>query len=214
LVEGERLFAYVDTAYNNGTGIPTIGIGINLREHGQLILQALGFDLGGTVKLWGQVLRDRMHVIVQDLTPGSAIAHRRARKIRPHIARIDGRQTPGLDARTTRHAGYATSQRKRKRIEEIFGWMKTVGGFRKTRFIGQIKTQFAAYMVGAAYNLLRPTSALPRWPDARSGERKLILNGIYQHPVRGRGNRKVTAQSAGRSIAGGQPQPHLRQRFE
>ena len=85
------------------------------------------------------------------------VAHLRARKIRPHIARIDGRKTPGLDARTTRHAGYATSQRKRKRIEEIFGWMKTVGGFRKTRFIGQIKTQFAAYMVGAAYNLLRIT---------------------------------------------------------
>jgi len=48
-VEGERLHAYVDTAYSNGTGIPTIGIGINLREHGRLILQALGFDLSGTV---------------------------------------------------------------------------------------------------------------------------------------------------------------------
>ena len=47
------------------------------------------------------------------------------------------------------------SQRKRKRIEEILGWMKTVGGLRKTRFIGQAKTQFAACLVGAAYNLLR-----------------------------------------------------------
>ncbi len=79
----------------------------------------------------------------------------RQRRIAPHIARIENRATPGLDARTTRHPGYAVSQRKRKRIEEIFGWMKTVGGFRKTRFIGQTKTQLAAYLVGAAYNLLR-----------------------------------------------------------
>lgn len=79
----------------------------------------------------------------------------RRRRVAPHLARIENRKTPGLDARTTRHAGYAVSQRKRKRIEEIFGWMKTVGGFRKTRFVGQPKTQFAAYLVGAAYNLLR-----------------------------------------------------------
>jgi hypothetical protein len=79
----------------------------------------------------------------------------RQRQVAPHIARIEGRRTPGLDARTTRHGGYAISQRKRKRIEEIFGWMKTVGGMRKSRFIGIAKTQLAAYMVGAAYNLLR-----------------------------------------------------------
>jgi transposase len=83
------------------------------------------------------------------------VALLRGRNIAPHIARIEHRITPGLDARTTRHDGYAVSQRKRKRIEEIFGWMKTVGGFRKTRYIGQAKTQLAAYMVGAAYNLLR-----------------------------------------------------------
>ena len=79
----------------------------------------------------------------------------RRRQVAPHIARIDARRTPGLDARTTRHEGYAISQRKRKRIEEIFGWMKTVGGLRKSRFVGIAKTQLAAYMVGAAYNLLR-----------------------------------------------------------
>lgn len=83
------------------------------------------------------------------------VALLRGRKVAPHIARIEGRSTPGLDARTTRHNGYGLSQRKRKRIEEIFGWMKTVGGLRKSRYIGQAKTQLAAYMVGAAYNLLR-----------------------------------------------------------
>jgi len=83
------------------------------------------------------------------------------RAIQPHIARIDGRNTPGLDGRTTRHAGYGTSQRKRKRIEEIFGWMKSVGGLRRTRFVGIAKTQLAAYLVGAAYNLLRLARLTP-----------------------------------------------------
>lgn len=89
------------------------------------------------------------------------VALLRKRKVAPHIAEIEGRSAPGLDARTTRHEGYAISQRKRKRIEEIFGWMKTVGGFRKTRFVGIAKTQLAAYLVGAAYNLLRMARLQP-----------------------------------------------------
>jgi transposase len=89
------------------------------------------------------------------------VARLRSRNVAPHIARIEGRSAPGLDARTTRHQSYAISQRKRKRIEEIFGWMKTVGGLRKTRFVGIAKTQLAAYMVGAAYNLLRMARLQP-----------------------------------------------------
>ena len=83
------------------------------------------------------------------------VRHLREHNIRPHIARIDGRKTPGLDGRTTCTEGYKVSQRKRKRVEEIFGWLKTVGGMRKTRFIGQARTQIAAYLSAAAYNLLR-----------------------------------------------------------
>ncbi|MGH7908988.1 MAG: IS5 family transposase [Thermodesulfobacteriota bacterium] len=89
------------------------------------------------------------------------VARLRKKHIVPHIARIEGRSTPGLDSRTSRHEGYRISQRKRKRIEEIFGWMKTVGGFRKSRFVGIAKTQLAAYMVGAAYNLLRMAKLAP-----------------------------------------------------
>ena len=55
----------------------------------------------------------------------------------------------------------AVSQRIRKRVEEIFGWMKVVGGFRRTRFRGLARTQLAAYFVGAAYNLLRMARLLP-----------------------------------------------------
>jgi len=83
------------------------------------------------------------------------VRHLREHKIKPHIARIDGRKTPGLDGRTSCTEGYKVSQRKRKRVEEIFGWLKTVGGMRKTRFIGEARTQIAAYLSAAAYNLLR-----------------------------------------------------------
>jgi transposase len=89
------------------------------------------------------------------------VAWLRSRNIAPHIARIEGRNAPGLDGRTTRHQSYLISQCKRKRIEEIFGWMKTVGGLRRSRFVGIAKTQLAAYMVGAAYNLLRMARMQP-----------------------------------------------------
>jgi transposase len=87
------------------------------------------------------------------------VAHLRQRRIAPHIAMINGRKTPGLDRRTTRHAGYAVSQRKRKGVEEIFGWMKAYGGLRRTLVRGLGRVQLHAYLVGVAYNLLR----LARW---------------------------------------------------
>lgn len=79
----------------------------------------------------------------------------RARGIAPHVAEVKGRSTPGLDGRTTRCRAHITSQRIRKRIEEIFGWVKTVGGFRKSRYRGIARTQGWASFVGAAYNLVR-----------------------------------------------------------
>lgn len=83
------------------------------------------------------------------------VNHLRENGIRPHIAMIAGRKTPGLDGRTTRHNSYQVSQRKRKLVEEIFGWLKSYGGLRKTRFRGIVRNQLAAYIVGAAYNLIR-----------------------------------------------------------
>jgi hypothetical protein len=80
------------------------------------------------------------------------------------------RNIEGLDRRTTCTAAYALSQKIRKRVEEGFGWMKTVGDFRKTRFKGIGRTQLGAYFVGAACNLVRmatlalgpPTADAPR----------------------------------------------------
>jgi len=80
----------------------------------------------------------------------------RRRRITPHVAaNTQRRGGSAIDGRTTRHTSYSVSQRIRKRVEEIFGWIKTVGGFRKTRFKGTERTQLAAWWVGAAYNLLR-----------------------------------------------------------
>lgn len=79
----------------------------------------------------------------------------RERGIAPHAACKDNVKVDGLDGRTTGAAGYQTSQRIRKRVEEIFGWMKTVGGLRRTRYKGVERTQAWAYFVGSAYNLLR-----------------------------------------------------------
>jgi transposase len=80
----------------------------------------------------------------------------RAINVTPHIAKTrDTRRRSAIDARTTRHPGYLVSQRKRKLVEEIFGWMKTVGGFRQSRFKGRRRTQLAGTLVAAAYNLLR-----------------------------------------------------------
>ena len=86
-------------------------------------------------------------------------------EITPHVAQNDAR--PGgsaLDARTTRHPGYAVSQRIRKKVEEAFGWMKTIGGLRKTRYCGRDRVQMHAYLVAAAYNLIRIAKLRPAPP--------------------------------------------------
>ncbi len=76
----------------------------------------------------------------------------RKMNITPHVAR---RQTSKVDGRTTRHAGYQTSQRIRKRVEEIFGWVKTVGGGRKLRYRGIERNRLWWELTAVAYNLLR-----------------------------------------------------------
>lgn len=86
------------------------------------------------------------------------VAGLRALNATPHVAQqMRANRRSAIDRRTTRHPGYAVSQVVRKRVEEIFGWFKTVGGLRRTRFRGVARTQLAAYLVGAAYNLLRTT---------------------------------------------------------
>jgi transposase len=83
------------------------------------------------------------------------VADLRTRKVTPHVTQNTSGRRSAIDKRTTRHVGYAISQCIRKRVEEIFGWMKTFGGFRRTRYRGLERTQLAGYLVATAYNLVR-----------------------------------------------------------
>jgi hypothetical protein len=83
------------------------------------------------------------------------VAGCRERRCTPHVAQNDTNRCSAIDGRTTRHPGYAVSMTKRKRIEEPFGWMKTVGGLRKTRHCGRELVEWFFVLTAAAYNLVR-----------------------------------------------------------
>ena len=105
-----------------------------------------------------------LHLAQQSVAPGSTIggdknfdAHAlvhdlRALGITPHVAQ---KRYSAIDGRTTRHAGYAVSQQKRKLVEQVFGWMKTVGGLRKLRHRGGLLVDWIVTFAAAAYNLVR-----------------------------------------------------------
>ncbi|MHB8068656.1 MAG: IS5 family transposase [Desulfobaccales bacterium] len=84
----------------------------------------------------------------------------RALKATPHVAQNCKGRESAIDGRTTRHPGYAVSQRLRKRVEEIFGWIKTVGNFRKTRHRGTERVGWVFTLTAAAYNLVRMRSLM------------------------------------------------------
>ena len=79
----------------------------------------------------------------------------RSMSVTPHVAQNNRNRSSAIDNRTTRHAGYPVSQRKRKRVEEIFGWMKTVGMLRKTRHRGVDRVGWMFTFGVAVYNLVR-----------------------------------------------------------
>ncbi len=101
----------------------------------------LGGDKGFDVAAFVDNLRDRKvtpHIAVQD-----------------HLTKTGKRRKTKIDGRTTRHAGYRISQRIRKRIEEIFGWVKVQGGQDKTKFRGRQRVDASFTLALAAYNLIR-----------------------------------------------------------
>jgi hypothetical protein len=79
----------------------------------------------------------------------------RSMNVTPHVAQNTSGRSSAIDGRTTRHGGYAVSQRIRKRIEEAFGWIKTVAGQDKTKFRGRDRVGWAFTFAAAAYNLVR-----------------------------------------------------------
>ena len=89
----------------------------------------------------------------------------RERAVTPHVARNQSGRRSAIDGRTTRHPGYDISQRIRKRIEEAFGWAKTVAGLRKMRHRGLPKVGWQFTLAMAAYNLIRlPKLLAPQTP--------------------------------------------------
>lgn len=75
--------------------------------------------------------------------------------VTPHVAQNQSGRRSAIDGRTARHAGYAVSQHIRKRIEEAFGWAKTVAGLRKLRHRGLPKVDWQFTLAMAAYDLIR-----------------------------------------------------------
>ncbi len=92
------------------------------------------------------------------------VAACRQRQVTPHVAQNTSGRRSAIDGRTTRHPGYSISQRLRKRVEEIFGWTKTVGGGRKLRYLGLARNQCWAELTTTAYNLVRLGNLLPAAP--------------------------------------------------
>jgi transposase len=102
---------------------------------------------------------DRPHAITLGADRGydaaDFVEELRTLNIRPHVAQNVSRRRSAIDRRTTRHPGYAASLRARKRIEEAFGWIKTVAGLRRTKLRGLHKVDWSFTFAAAAYNLIR-----------------------------------------------------------
>ena len=129
-----------------------------------LIVKAMVWEANGTAE------RDTALVMLEQI-PGNRrvtvggdkgfdtadfIAECRHMQVTPHVAQNDGRRGgSALDQRTTRHEGYRISQKKRKRIEECFGWLKTIALLRKVRHRGLFKVDWLFTFACAAYNLVR-----------------------------------------------------------
>jgi transposase len=117
----------------------TSATGTAEREAALLLLETLGLD--------GTVGGDK------NFDVASFVEGARELGFTPHVAQKV--RYSAVDGRTTRHAGYAISQRKRKLIEQVFGWMKTVGGLRKLRHRGGELVDWTITFTAAAYNLVR-----------------------------------------------------------
>jgi transposase len=142
---------------------------ILMENRSGLILDVLVTQATGTAEREAAlVLLDRRQTPRKRVTLGADkgydtrafVEELRRREVTPHVAQnVSGRRS-AIDGRTTSHPGYPVSQRIRKRVEECFGWMKTVGGGRKLRYIGRAKNQLWATITATAYNLVRLASLI------------------------------------------------------
>ncbi len=101
--------------------------------------------------------RARRRTVAADKAYDTAdfVADTRAAGFTPHVAQNTKNRRSAIDGRTTRHPGHVVSMRIRKRIEEPFGWIKTIGGGRKLRYRGREPNQHWWLLTGATYNIIR-----------------------------------------------------------
>jgi len=140
-----------------------MGHGLMENRHGLLVDACLTFADGHAERVAAlhmiEPRADRSRAITLGADKGydteDFVNELRSMKVTPHVAQnIRGRRS-AIDGRTTRHGGYGVSQRIRKRIEEAFGWIKTVAGQDKTKFRGRDRVGWAFTFAAAAYNLVR-----------------------------------------------------------
>jgi len=153
--------------YRKGSGkeakLSYIGNVMTENRHG-LVVEA---ELGGAS---GTIEREAAETMVVRYSPGSRrltlgadkaydarefVDDLRDLNVTPHIAQNTSNRTSAIDARTTRHPGYAISQQKRKRTEEPFGWAKTIGGLARPMLRGVARMRFKFILTMAAYDLVR-----------------------------------------------------------
>jgi hypothetical protein len=153
--------------YRKGKGKETklcfIGHGLMENRHGLLVDACLTLANGHAERVAALHMIESRADRPQAITLGADKAYDaedfinelRSMNVTPHVAQNTSGRSSAIDGRTTRHGGYAVSQRIRKRIEEAFGWIKTVAGQNKTRFRGRDRVGWAFSFAAAAYNLVR-----------------------------------------------------------
>ena len=134
-----------------------------------------------TTQAYGAAERDAALLMAEDI-PGNRritlgadkgydvhdfVGELRHMNVTPHVAQNDTNRRSAIDQRTTHHDGYRVSQRKRKRIEEVFGWMKTVGLLRKLRHRGLEQVGWVFTFTAAAYNLVRIRNLIGSTPQPK-----------------------------------------------
>ena len=143
-----------------------------------LIVDAEVFQANGTAERDAALIMLEKLAGTQSVTVGGDkgfdtfgfVAECRNLRVVPHVAQNHKR--PGgsaIDGRTTRHPGYAISQRKRKRIEECFGWLKTIALMRKLRHRGVCQVDWIFTFACAAYNLVRMRNLVTKFQRCKSG---------------------------------------------
>ena len=121
------------------------------------------------------------------------VAECRELNITPHIARKKCRSA--IAGRTTRHAPYRSSQKARERVESISGWMKTVGGFRRSGYVGLERTRLCGELVATVYDLVR-MSRLIAGPEAEVEVRLSGPGGALEAGSEAAGSRDIVGNGA------------------